>query len=301
MKLEKELRIMDAKLELGNSVANLGRPDGSFCVVPPGSSYMSSSSMWTSGIFLVGNAQQQQQQQHSRHQARPKAINNANPQQQQIVGVRSRANHLQNFLGGGSRATGGSAIGGALPTIATTIPLQSSQIQHDTLQIVSPKNNSELDQSWWGVGGQGSILASSTNLSAAAITSSSTSTCPQHFTQNQLSGTHSNDDAGAGESMPSTSLSSTTNAKQLMRLMDSLNRLGNENAQLMRMVEDAKGARAEAQAAKEMMIRFKAEYGQRFEKVKEALRKFSNNNTSGGGGSEKGGVNNNPVENRYGN
>ena len=97
---------MDAKLELGNSVANLGRPDGSFCVVPPGSSYMSSSSMWTSGIFLAGTAQQQQQQQHPRHQARPKAIANANPQQQQIVGIRSRANHLQNFLGGGSHWRG---------------------------------------------------------------------------------------------------------------------------------------------------------------------------------------------------
>ncbi len=293
---------MDAKLELGNSVANLGRPDGSFCVVPPGSSYMSSSSMWTSGIFLAGNAQQQHQQQHSRHQARPKTINNANEQQQQIAGVRSRANHLQNFLGGGSHAAGGasSAIGGASPTTATTTPLESPQMQHDRLQIVSPKNNSALDQSWWGVGGQGSILASSTNLSAAAIASSSSpSVHQQHFTQNQLSGglneTHPNYD---GESIPSTSLSSTTNAKQLMRLMDSLNRLGNENAQLMRMVEDAKSARAEAQAAKEMMIRFKTEYGQRFEKVKEALRKFGNNNHSGGGGGN-GGVNNNPVGNRY--
>ncbi len=46
---------MDAKLEIENSIANLGgsatattsayHPDGSFCVVPPGSSYMSSSSM----------------------------------------------------------------------------------------------------------------------------------------------------------------------------------------------------------------------------------------------------------------
>jgi hypothetical protein len=55
MKLKKELRIMDAKLEIENSIANLGgsatattsayHPDGSFCVVPPGSSYMSSSSM----------------------------------------------------------------------------------------------------------------------------------------------------------------------------------------------------------------------------------------------------------------
>jgi hypothetical protein len=45
------------------------------------------------------------------------------------------------------------------------------------------------------------------------------------------------------------------------------------------------------------MTKFKDEYGQRFEKVKEALRKFSNNNptTNGGGGVD----NNNPVGNRY--
>lgn len=326
MKLEKELRIMDAKLEMGNSVANLGggatattsayRPDGSFCVVPPGSSYMSSSSMWTSGIFLAGNAQQQHQQ-HARQQARSKT-NNANAQQQHhqqgIVGVRSRANHLQNFLGGGSHTKGG-----ASPTTAATIPPQSPQLQHPGgLQIVSPSNNVALDQSWWGVGGQGSILTSSANLSAAAIAATAAASSPpsssshqQHSTMHhQLAGrlnkVNPNNDgdesdaivaAARQNSTPSISSSSTTNAKQLMQLMDSLNRLGNENAQLMRMVEDAKGARAEAHAAREMMTKFKDEYGQRFEKVKEALRKFSNNNptTNGGGGVD----NNNPVGNRY--
>ncbi len=313
---------MDAKLEIGNSVANLGggatattsayRPDGSFCVVPPGSSYMSSSSMWTSGIFLAGNAQQQHQQ-HARHQARSKT-NSTNAQQQQhqhgIVGVRSRANHLQNFLGGGSHPREG-----ASPTTTATIPPQSPQLQHPGgLQVVSPNNNVSLDQSWWGVGGQGSILASSANLSAAAITATADSSSPpsssshqQHFTmQHQLPGglntIHADDSvaivaAARQKSTPSISSPSTTNAKQLMQLMDSLNRLGNENAQLMRMVEDAKGARAEAHAAREMMTKFKDEYGQRFEKVKEALRKFSNNNPTMNGG---GGVdNNNPVANRY--
>jgi len=101
MKLEKELKIMETKLEMGNSVSNLGvgyRPDGSFCVVPPGSSYMASSSMWTSGILLPGN-----QRQNSRLKS-----NNSNVQQYQhgIVGVRSRANHLQYFLGGGNHSRG---------------------------------------------------------------------------------------------------------------------------------------------------------------------------------------------------
>ena len=305
---------MDAKLEMGNSVANLGggatattsvyRPDGSFCVVPPGSSYMSSSSMWTSGIFLAGNAQQQHQQ-HARQQQH---------HQQGIVGVRSRANHLQNFLGGGSHTKGG-----ASPTTAATISPQSPQLQHPGgVQIVSPSNNVALDQSWWGVGGQGSILTSSANLSAAAIAATVAASSPpsssshqQHSTMHhQLTGrlnkVNTNNDgdesdaivaAARQNSTPSISSSSTTNAKQLMQLMDSLNRLGNENAQLMRMVEDAKGARAEAHAAREMMTKFKDEYGQRFEKVNGALRKFSNNNltTNGGGGVD----NNNPVANRY--
>jgi hypothetical protein len=62
-----------------------------------------------------------------------------------------------------------------------------------------------------------------------------------------------------------------------MQLMDSLNRLGNENAQLMREVEEAKAARAEAVAAKNMMEQFKKEYNQRFLKVKEALEKYPRN------------------------
>lgn len=73
--------------------------------------------------------------------------------------------------------------------------------------------------------------------------------------------------------------------------MDSLNRLGNENAQLMREVEDAKAARAEAKAAKEMMSKFKNEYSSRFNKVKEALTKYPQNNNAAGG--------DNPVVNRY--
>ena len=311
---------MDATLEMENSIANLGggatattsayRPDGSFCVVPPGSSYMSSSSMWNSGIFLAGNAQQPHQQ-HARHRARSKT-NNANAQQQQhqhgIVGVRSRANHLHNILGGGSHTKGG-----ASSTTAATIPPQSPQHPHPGgLQIVSPSNNVALDQSWWGVGGQGSILTSSANLSAAAIAATAAASLHPSYSSHQqqsttdhqlpdrLNNVNPNNDADVAarqKSTPSISSSSTTNAKQLMQLMDSLNRLGNENAQLMRMVEDAKGARAEAHAAREMMTKFKEEYGQRFEKVKEALRKFSNNNptTNGGGGVD----NNNPVANRY--
>lgn len=292
MNLEKELKIMETKLEMGNSVTNLGvgyRPDGSFCVVPPGSSYMASSSMWTSGILLPGN---------QRQNLRLKS-NNSNVQQYQhgIVGVRSRANHLQFFLEGGNHSRGMAA-----PTATRIIPTSSEIHLREGQQIVSPGNNIALDQSWWGAGGQASLLTSSVTLSTAIAATAPTSLSQCHHALQPVKD-HSNDadtskryDTSAlarNISVPSTS----TNAKQLMQLMDSLNRLGNENAQLMRMVDDCKIARAEAHAAREMMSNFKSEYGQRFEKVKEALMKF---NSSSGGNSGGGGPRDNciPVANR---
>lgn len=59
-----------------------------------------------------------------------------------------------------------------------------------------------------------------------------------------------------------------------MRLMDALKTLGDENANLLREVEDAEAARMEAKAAKEQMARFKSDYGKRFESLKAALEKF---------------------------
>ncbi|KAL7450553.1 hypothetical protein ACHAWC_005027 [Mediolabrus comicus] len=120
-----------------------------------------------------------------------------------------------------------------------------SHQQHQGVQITP---NAALDQSWWGGGGgQGSILAT-------------TAVASNQRTQQQTLG--------------SNQANASTNAKQLMQLMDSLNRLGNENAQLMREVEEAKAARAETEAAKQMMAQFKTDYNQRFIKVKEALEKY---------------------------
>ena len=59
-----------------------------------------------------------------------------------------------------------------------------------------------------------------------------------------------------------------------MRLMDSLKTLGDENAALLREVEEAEAARAEARAAKKEMQRFREVYKERFEKLKLALEKF---------------------------
>jgi len=281
MKLEKELRCMDMALEMGNSVASLGAGaagvgQGSFCVVPPGkSSYMTSSSMWTSGILggAAGGGNAQQQQPHAKQHVRP------NPQQQQgMAGVRSRANHLQGFLGAQAHPSTANSLGTA--KASTTSPMTSPHQQQQGVQITP--GNAALDQSWWG-GGQGSILASSA-ISTAAASNNQQRLAPPN------AGSNSQTNAASAARQQQTS----TNTKQLMQLMDSLNRLGNENAQLMREVEDAKAARAEAKAAKDMMATFKVEYGQRFGKVKEALKRYpqqQQQNTGGGGGVD------NPVVN----
>ena len=83
--------------------------------------------------------------------------------------------------------------------------------------------------------------------------------------------------------------------KQLMRLLDSLKTLGDENAELIRQVEDAEAARMEAKAAREQMKRFKYEYGKRFASLKAALDKFRQEYPErGAAGSE------NPMNSRYG-
>jgi len=71
----------------------------------------------------------------------------------------------------------------------------------------------------------------------------------------------------------SSSHSSSANTKQIMRLMDSLKTLGDENAVLLREVEELEVARSEAKTVRETMKRFKTEYGKRFSSLKKALEK----------------------------
>ena len=68
--------------------------------------------------------------------------------------------------------------------------------------------------------------------------------------------------------------SSPANTKQLMRLLDSLKTLGDENASLLREVEEARNARMEVKAAHESMRQFKEEYNRKFTVLKAALDKF---------------------------
>jgi hypothetical protein len=107
-------------------------------------------------------------------------------------------------------------------------------------QTGTPQHTS-LESSWWG----------GTSMASQVLASSATSLASP----------------APGHQQPQQNIS-------LIRLMDSLRRLGDENAALLREVEDAEAARAEAKAAKQQMRRFKEEYGKRFAALKEALEKF---------------------------
>jgi hypothetical protein len=123
------------------------------------------------------------------------------------------------------------------------IVVPSTQQQQSVHQKTQQQNQPQsLESSWWGNAGTASQILSASVMSL---------TGDQQHQQFQ-----------------------PANTKQLMRLMDSLRTLGEENAALLREVEDAEAARIEAKTAREEMKRFKDEYGQRFAALKDALEKF---------------------------
>jgi hypothetical protein len=242
MELERELRDMDMALEMGNSIMSLGTrqqnrlkhstmEDGSFMMVPPGSSYMSSS-LWASGI--ANN---------------PRHPSPAQPPMGTTAGARARANRIQNILG-------------------ATMPITPAIRQAPSSPQKNP--NGGLESSWWGT---------SSATASQALSSSIMS----------MGGSRMGAHVVGGEQLAG----QPPNTKQLMRLLDSIKTLGDENAALLREVEDAEAARAEAKATKEQMRRFKAEYGKRFAALKSALEKFRKSYP------EQNVNESNPVINRY--
>jgi len=232
MELERELRDMDMALELGSSISSIDVRmqnrmknsligDGSFMVVPPGSSSYMASSMWGSG--QVPNS------------ARQPTVSSNN--QQGTAGVRARANRVQNMLEASTAPTGRP---------------HHHQPQIVSAQTTSNKNTSGLESSWWGNAGNASQILTSSVMSLG----------------NGRTGIE------GGASTEVMGGQSSANTKQIMRLMDSLKTLGDENAVLLREVEELEVARSEAKAARESMKRFKTEYGKRFSSLKKALEKF---------------------------
>jgi len=252
MQLERELRDMDMTLEMGNSIASLDARnnstqaarlqrisnsvaiDGSFMVVPPGSGSFMSSSSLSSSILNSPSRNAN----HHHHPVNAPGIGTA--------GVRARANRVQNLVvGGGGTRSAAAATGTSASPANLILPAPPT----------TTNRNQSLESSWWGNSSAASqVLASSVSSLASMVP------------------------VGHGGEMPARNLGGAshqpTNTKQLMRLMDSLKTLGDENAALLRQVEGAETARIEAKAAKEQMKRFKEEYGKRFASLKEALEKF---------------------------
>lgn len=249
MELERELRDMDMALELGNSIASLDARtqsrlknsigvDGSFMVVPPGSqSYMSSSNMWAPSSAATPPYPQNTSTSSQRNSNKPSSSRSVTTTPG-TAGVRARANRVQNV---------GTTSNPRSP------PHGLQQPQPNTKNAGAPAAG--LESSWWGNSSTTSqVLASSViSLGASSIRGGVVS------------------DGGGGAADAS---ASSANTKQLMRLMDALKTLGDENANLLREVEEAEAARMEAKAAKDQMAKFKAEYGKRFENLKAALEKF---------------------------
>ena len=128
---------------------------------------------------------------------------------------------------------------------AHPLPPAPQSVPPPQAKFNSPQPPQSLESSWWGNASMASQVLTSSVISLASV--------------------------GPGQQQQQ---QQPANTKQLMRLMDSLRTLGDENAALLREVEDAEAARMEAKAAREQMKRFKEEYGKRFAALKEALEKF---------------------------
>jgi hypothetical protein len=151
------------------------------------------------------------------------------------AGVRARANRLQNV----------SRQSNVLVAQQPHIMSNGAQLhpKHHVPPALPPTSHS-LESSWWGNASMASQVLSASVISLAP--------------------------GSAGQQLQEQAAST----KQLMRLMDSIRTLGEENAILLREVEDAEVARLEAKTAREQMKRFKEEYSKRFVALKEALEKF---------------------------
>ena len=152
------------------------------------------------------------------------------------AGVRARANRLQNV----NRPSNASAS--QYPHTLNHTP--SIQPRNHATTTTTPQTPHSLESSWWGNASMASQVLSASVISLAP--------------------------GSSGQQLQEQSAST----KQLMRLMDSMRTLGEENAILLREVEDAEAARLEAKTAREQMKRFKEEYSKRFVALKEALEKF---------------------------
>lgn len=145
---------------------------------------------------------------------------------------------------------------------ASAAPVNRQAYPPQHVAPAPPKTSNGLESSWWG----------------------NTSTTSQVLTSSVISLGGNLGDLHGGQ---------PTNTKQLMRLMDSLKALGDENATLLREVEEAEAARLEAKAARAEMKKFREEYTNRLSKLKAALKKYAQEYPPANGAGDH------PVQTRY--
>ncbi len=150
---------------------------------------------------------------------------------------------------------------------ASAAPVNRQAYFPQQVAAAPSKNVSGLESSWWG-----------NNSTTSQVLTSSVMSMGSRLGDGNLS------DVQGGQ---------PTNTKQLMRLMDSLKTLGDENAALLREVEEAEAARLEAKAAREEMKKFREEYSGRLTKLKAALKKYAQEYPPVNGSTTH------PIETRY--
>ena len=259
MDLEQELKDIDATLNMGVNLSastpsiNTKKTvlDGSFCVVPGSDASVGSSSFMSSSMIWNENAAGN----HASNLA--STPSRVHPQHHH---GRVRANRVQNMLGASNAAgihrsisSGNHAQLQAQASGAGTNPISSTNVGNHSTTNTHRQNNG-LESSWWG--------------GASALASSTASLSNSMVGIRHVSAGHGHENHGG------ISNSSPANTKQLMRLFDSLKTLGDENASLLREVEEARNARMEVKAAHESMRQFKEEYNRKFTVLKAALDKF---------------------------
>jgi hypothetical protein len=244
MALERELREMDMTIDLSSSIASLdvrshsrmkhSTIDGSFMVVPSESGLLMSSSM--QGPQSTAPSSNSRTRTHV-----PRSVNTDILSSHTVL-TRNRPNLVQNRLEASSARP-------AIQPLPTVVLPSSGENRRGT----------GLDASWWG----GASVTSASQILTSSVISLASGIGPP---PGEVGRRHAGQSAHELHQQHSTT--------QLIRLMDSLRTLGEENSSLLRQVEEAESAKREVQATREQMRRFQQEYAKRFASLKGALEKF---------------------------
>jgi len=124
------------------------------------------------------------------------------------------------------------------------------------------------------------------NLASTVSTIAQIHTGSQSSHSNTSVPPHPNTNVGPGTANAAPS----TNTKQLLRLLDSLKTLGDENAALLQQMEEVQRTRVEAAAMKEEMKLFQRKYHERFQNLKSSLEEMYKKQEPGSTPSNSGNV-----------